>query len=209
VGGISDFVLFSLRKWIGVPDGGILRFPESLALGDISMETPTTTWWLKALQATVIRREFDDGLPTREWFNLFKEAEDGAPTGPYAMSQLARAIFEYSVDYSIIAQRRIDNFRALLERLVNYAVFPEIRPDVVPLGFPVRVGNRDAVRQALFDHQIYPPVHWQIDGVIPPKYEDSHRLARQIMTLPCDQRYGPKDMERMADVFLQCTRQNK
>ena len=203
VGGISDFVLFSLRKWIGVPDGGMLRVPESFPLTGISLEMPATTWWLKALQASILRREFDDGLPTRDWFKFFREAEDSAPIGPYAMSQLSQAIFEYSVDYSLTAQRRIDNYRKLLERLADHAIFPKIEPDVVPLGFPVQVAKRDIVRQALFDRQIYPPVHWLIEGVVPPKYEDSHRLASQIMTLPCDQRYGPEDMERMAEVFLQ------
>jgi hypothetical protein len=57
----SDFVLFSLRKWIGVPDGGILRVPESFPFIDISLEPPPATWWLKALQAAILRREFDDG----------------------------------------------------------------------------------------------------------------------------------------------------
>jgi hypothetical protein len=202
VGVISDFVLFSLRKWIGVPDGGIIQVPKSFSLTGFSLETPPSTWWLKALQTVVLRREFDDGLPMREWFKLFREAEDAAPTGPYAMSQLSQAIFQYSVDYSITAQKRIDNYRTLLGKLESYAVFPQIEPDVVPLGFPVRVAKRDTVRQALFDHEIYPPVHWLIDGVIPPKYEDSHLLAGEIMTLPCDQRYGSEDMERIAEVFL-------
>ena len=205
VGKHSDFVLFSLRKWVGVPDGGILRFDESNVHFDISLATPTAAWWLNALQANILRREFDNGLPTREWFKNFKETEDLAPTGPYAMSQLAQTILEYSIDYSYIAQKRIDNYRALLEKLTAYAVFPRIEPDVVPLGFPVRVANRDSVRQALFDHQIYPAVHWILDGIIPSQYEDSHLLARQIMTLPCDQRYRPEDMDEIAEVFLQCS----
>jgi hypothetical protein len=200
----SDFVLFNIVKWIGVPDGAILRFPDSIPIYDLSLETPAPAWWLKALQGSVIRREFDDGNPTREWFKLFREKEDAMPTGFYAMSQLAQTIMQYSVDYSFIAKRRMD-ILGLLERLEAYAVFPRIEPDVVPLGFPVRIANRDAVRQALFDHRIYPPVHWLLDGVIPSRFEDSLRLARDIMTLPCDQRYSPEDMERMAEIFLRCS----
>jgi hypothetical protein len=209
VGANSDFVLFSPRKYIGVPDGGILRVPESFPMRDISLEMPPTAWWLKALQTVILRREFDDGLPSREWFRLFREAEDATPIGPYAMTQLSRTILEYSVDYSLIAQRRIDNYCTLLERLAAYALFPRIETDVVPLGFPVYVANRDAVRQTLFDHEIYPPLHWEIENVVPPEYEESHRLSRQIMTLPCDQRYGTKDMERIADVFLQSSPRHK
>jgi dTDP-4-amino-4,6-dideoxygalactose transaminase len=209
VGTSSDFVFFSLVKWIGAPDGGILRFPESISIEGFSLEAPATTWWLKALQASVLRREFDDGLPTRElWFKLFRETDYTMPTGPYAMSDLSETIMKHSVDYSIIEERRVENYRALLERLAAYAIFPRIEPSVIPLGFPVRVANRDAIRQRLFDHQIYPPVHWLIDGVVPRKYEDSHRLAGEIMTLPCDQRYSVKDMERMAEVFLQDSPQN-
>lgn len=205
----SDFVLFSPRKFIGVPDGGILRVPKSFPISDISLEMPPTAWWLKALQTVILRREFDDGLPVREWFRLFRETEDAAPTEPYAMSQFSRTILEYSVDYSLIAQKRIDNYYTLLERLAVYALFPRIEKDVVPLGFPVHVANRDAVRQTLFDHEIYPPVHWEIQNIVPPEYEESHRLSQQIMTLPCDQRYGPEDMERIADVFLQSSPQHK
>ena len=167
VGNHSDFALYSLRKWIGVPDGGILRLTEDFPRHDIYLEAPQSTWWLKAFYATVLRREFDEGLPTREWFQLFRESEDAGPTGPYAMSQLSRAIVEYSVDYMVIANRRRDNYRTLLEGLEDYALFPEIDSVVVPMGFPVRINNRDSVRQSLFKHEIYPPVHWPIEDMFP------------------------------------------
>lgn len=206
VGTPSDFVLFSPRKWVGVPDGGILRVPEGFLLNEISFEIPPASWWLKAFQASILRREFDDGLPTREWFKFFREAESAGPIGLYAMSQLSRIILSHSVDYSATVQRRVDNYQTLSAGLMEYAIFPKLDAGVVPLGFPVRVEGRDTVLQALFKHEIYPPVHWPIDGVVPAEYEDSHRLARHIMTLPCDQRYGHEDMERMADVFLRCVR---
>jgi hypothetical protein len=209
VGHHSDFALYSPRKWIGVPDGGILRLPEDFPHKDIYMESPEATWWMKAFYATVLRREFDEGLPTREWFQLFRESEDAGPTGPYAMSQLSRAIIEYSVDYTVIAERRRENYHTLLEGLANYALFPEIDPAVVPLGFPVRIDNRDSVRQSLFKHEIYPPVHWTIEGVVPPRYEDSHRLAREIMTIPCDQRYTTEDMERIKNIFIKLAQYSK
>jgi len=203
VGGLSDYVLFSVRKWIGVPDGGILRVHDSHPLIDHPLGSPPSLWWLKALQASLLRREFDEGLPGNDWFKLFREAEDTAPTGPYTMSHLSRAVIEYSVDYSVITQRRRDNYQSLLEKLAPYAVYPHLEPGVVPLGFPVRVANRNEVRERLFNQSMYPPVHWLIEGVIPSQFKDSHRLSRDIMTLPCDQRYGPEDMERMAEAFLQ------
>lgn len=207
VGRLSDFVLFNIVKWIGVPEGAVLRCPEEMTLEDTQLEAPAPGWWLKALQSSVLRREFDDGVPTRDWFALFREIEDTMPTGPYAMSQLARTLMLHSVDYPSIARKRRENYSSLLDRLRAFALFPDIGPDVVPLGFPVRTGNRDTVRRALFDNQIYPPVHWHLDGVVPSRYQESLRLSRDIMTLPCDQRYGLKDMTRMADLFLHISSQ--
>jgi hypothetical protein len=87
--------------------------------------------------------------------------------------------------------------------LGDIALFPGLSPEVVPLGFPIRVRNRDQIRQALFEHDIYPPVHWPIQGIVPAEFRDSHRLSAEIMTLLCDQRYSRQDMDRMAQLVLQ------
>ena len=86
--------------------------------------------------------------------------------------------------------------------LGKLALRPQLSADVVPLGFPVRLGNRDVVREALQDVRIYPPVHWPLQGVVPESFKASHVLSSEILTLPCDQRYGADEMEQMADVVL-------
>ena len=104
-----------------------------------------------------------------------------------------------------MAARRRENYRRLLERLRDIALLPSLPDGVVPVGFPVRVGDRDAIRQRLFDALIFPPVHWPIEAVVPERFTDSHRLAGEIMTIPCDQRYGPAEMDRIADVLVAAT----
>jgi hypothetical protein len=98
VGELSDFVLFSLRKWIGVPDGGILRIPENSRLRDTSLKTPPAVWWLKALRAAVLRKEFDDGVPLRVVRNIQRSGKRRTDWA-YGMSQLSQTIFEHMVDY--------------------------------------------------------------------------------------------------------------
>jgi dTDP-4-amino-4,6-dideoxygalactose transaminase len=77
-------------------------------------------------------------------------------------------------------------------------MFPELPEGVVPLGFPIRVRPRDSIRTALFQQEIYPPVHWPLEACVPASFEASHHLADEIMTLPCDQRYDADDMRRIA-----------
>ncbi|MGB8953607.1 MAG: hypothetical protein WCC06_13195 [Candidatus Aminicenantales bacterium] len=198
VGQFSDFVLFSPRKFVGVPDGGILRINRDIHFQGVDFETPSPEWWLSAFLASLLRREFDVHGGTRKWFELFQKTEPNSPIGPFAMSELSKMLLLNSFDYSTITQRRVDNYQALADKLGSLALFPCLPDQIVPLGFPIRTKERDKVRQALFAHEIYPPVHWSIQGVVPEEYSDSHKLASEIMTLPCDQRYDGDDMERMA-----------
>jgi dTDP-4-amino-4,6-dideoxygalactose transaminase len=197
MGLFSDFVLYSPRKFLGVPDGGILASNHEIAFDTVKLQNPPTEWWLKAFSASVLRREFDLYDGNRRWFELFQETEDEAPIGPYAMSELSRMLLQHSFDYSMIAHKRVENYQLLADKLNHLALFPSLPPEVVPLGYPIRVKNRDRVRHALFDQKIYAPVHWAIEGIVPKKFKDSHRLAGDIMTLPCDQRYDSRDMKRM------------
>lgn len=203
VGRATDIVLYSPRKFLGVPDGGILlaRGPVASQLA-ANLDAPPAEWWLIALAATQLRREFDRCGGDRQWFELFQRAEAHSPCASYAMSDLTRAMLRQSFDYAAIARRRVANYRRLAERLGEFALMPELPQEVVPLGFPARFGNRDRARSALFAQEIYPPVHWPTDGWVPERFEASHRLAREIMTLPCDQRYEVEDMDRIADAVL-------
>ncbi len=202
-GRFSDFVLFSPRKFLGVPDGGILRNNIPFELSGIQIKDPPPEWWLRALDATILRREFDLYGGGRYWFQLFQETDKAGPIGPYAMSELSRTMLEHSFDYSAIIEKRIENYNILNNYLSRYALFPDLPADVVPLGYPIRVPNRDRVRQELFGHNIYPPVHWPIAEVVPHKFVESHHLAETILTLVCDQRYNPTDMERTARIVMQ------
>lgn len=200
---LSDFVLFSPRKFVGVPDGGILMFNHAVDLREVKLEGAPAGWWLDAFFAALLRREFDLFGGDRRWFELFQKSEAEMPVGRYAMSDLSRSLLAHCCDYSKIAQKRVDNYRILADKLPRLALFPTIIENVVPLGFPIRMPDRDRARQALFDHEIYPAVHWPIEELVPAKFAESHRLAAEIMTLPCDQRYDAEDMARMADLLLQ------
>ena len=205
VGHFSDFVLFSPRKFLGVPDGGVLIVDQKVELDSITLESPPATWWLKTLTAAILRRDFDLYEGSHRWFELFQEIETEFPIGAYAMSEFSEMLLRHSFDYSMIAERRVENYQYLAYSLNHLAVFPNLTKNVVPLGFPIRVKERDCVRKALFDNKIYPPVHWQIHDFVPKKFRDSHRLSAEIMTLPCDQRYDRIDMDRMIRIMKKFT----
>jgi len=202
VGKNSDFVLFSPRKFLGVPDGGILRNNTSIDFSEVQLTSAPAEWWLSAFGATILRREYDLYGGKRHWFNIFQETDKNGPLGPYAMSELSRILLENSFDYSSISQKRRDNYQLLNSYLSEIALFPELAHDVVPLGYPICLTNRDYIKRILFENNVYPPVHWPIFGIVPKEFEESHKLSNTILTLVCDQRYTLSDMEKTANIIL-------
>jgi len=200
----ADFTAYSPRKFLGLPDGGLLRITGQLDASARELTPPPSDWWLAAFRAAQCRRDADlHGGDNSSWFPIFKEVEDRQPTGAYRMSELSAALLARGWSPAAVRERRVANYRCLAGLLAKMALFPELPTGVIPLGFPVRVRGRDRIRERLFAWKIFPPVHWPLEGVVPAEYAANHQLAREIMTLPCDQRYEPADMERMTGLLLE------
>ena len=199
--GHSDYVIASPRKFLGVPDGGILLAQNGTGFPQEELLPPPTEWWLNSLEASQLRAEFDRHGGDRKWFDLYRMTDPHGPIEPWAMSELSSLLLDHCVDYEVSAASRRRNFSLLAAALPEFAVFRELSKSTVPLGFPVRVHERERVRQGLFDLEIYPPVHWPIKGVVPKEFQSSHQLAQEILMLPCDQRYSSEDMGRLATEF--------
>lgn len=198
----AHFHLNSPRKFFGVPDGAILSAEDTDFEFPSDLPPPPPRWWLQALNASLLRAEFDRHGGERDWFRIANLVDAAAPLSPHRMSELSEVIMRYRIDYPSISSRRIANYRTLLVDLEHLALFPILPEGVVPLGFPVRLEDRDRIRQRLFDHQIFPPVHWDIRRFIPVSFQASHRLSRHILTLVCDQRYEAEDMHRTAEFVV-------
>jgi hypothetical protein len=197
----ADYVIASPRKFIGVPDGGILLAQNGASLPSGNLPAPPPEWWLYALKASQLRAEFDRHGGDRQWFELFRKTDPHGPVEPTRMSELSSLLLDHANDYESIAASRRRNFSQLAAALPEFAMFRELPNEVVPLGFPVRVRERDSIAQGLHGHEIYPPVHWPIQDIVPKEFQASHRLAQEIMTLPCDQRYSSEDLNRLVQTF--------
>jgi dTDP-4-amino-4,6-dideoxygalactose transaminase len=199
----SSCILYSPRKFLGVPDGGVLVSQGDLGLEPMLLAAPPRAWWKLAVAVSQSRRDADLTGLANGWFGLFQEYEASYPVGLYGISDLSCMLLQAGIDYDAIRSRRRQNYLTLLRSLGACAIYPQLCEDVTPLGFPVCVpaSLRDAILQQLYARSIYPPVHWRITGVVPPVHQDSHNLSHSMMTLICDQRYTRSDMERQAAAF--------
>ncbi|MDF3130396.1 hypothetical protein P0Y35_14410 [Kiritimatiellaeota bacterium B1221] len=198
----ADYSIYSLRKFLPVPDGGIcvsnkrvVEWPYNTFTKDNGIE--------KAIEAISGRTLFDQGVSSsKDWVEAFREAEENIKTDLNKMSLFTQSQMHGAIDLGKEKNQRIRNFEYLHSKLKHISLIQD-RKNGVPLGYPIIVSQRDQVRRILFRKEIYPPIHWNIDDVVPQEYADSHKLSLEIMTIPCDGCYDQDDMKKVANILLE------
>lgn len=197
----GDYVIYSPRKFFGLPDGGALIAKNNAPAP--SPPTPGDGFFGLRLLAFRLRELFRcENLRDRKThLSAFKAANqylDACTTAP-AMSDCSVQLLERD-DLQAARRRRCENFAFLREHWPRHKrVIPlELpwHPSDVPLGFPVWAAKRDAFKSALIQRGIFPPVHWNLPEAVrtDTRFRASRELSEHILTIPCDQRYGTKEM---------------
>lgn len=168
---------------------------------------PRTDPDLAAVPPVILRFEDETCARWQTWHEQHESWRLGLGTAPRRMSRLSRHILSLANPARVSAARRA-NFATLhhLLRDVSYldtmCGADPLGQSVVPFGFPIRLSptTRDAVRARLWDARIYAFRHFADLPVPLDFFPKEHALSRELMTLPCDQRYGAGDMEYVADL---------
>ena len=127
--------LFSPRKVIGVPDGGLLL--DSLThFMTVALSSPLFDMLI--FEASL--RRFEDEVETQNaaWHTANQMRERAETVSNRRMSRLSGALLHLLDPTPIIARRRA-NFSVLQERLTQLSFLKDQSPNYVPFGFPIRV----------------------------------------------------------------------
>ena len=212
VGGIGHFVITSFRKYLPVPDGGLVINRTDMALPHLP--PPTGLFARYRLLGKLLRFEYmrnSLNLPELEaaYFALFaageRELDTGAPL--HAMSPLSERLLGMT-DLSAAMTQRRRNYSFLLRafaeepqlKSIGVPVLTDLPSGVSPLVFPIRVagGRRDVLRQKLVSLRAFCPAHWPWPSAIKAgRFPEAFRLSHQMLGLPIDQRYVEEDMESL------------
>lgn len=205
-GVIGDVVFTSFRKYLPVPDGGLLtgvrprRLPPAAASlrGRLLGQLLRGAWVSGRAEGPEVEAVFLGLLEAGE-----SSLDEHMPLE--GTSRLSERLVA-GLDLADAASRRRANFVALIEALEESdAVTPVLRglpAGVSPLVLPARVGGgrRDALRSELVQRRIFCPVHWPLPPEIDEaRFPEEHLLSAEMLGLPLDQRYEPADMQRLAD----------
>lgn len=113
------------------------------------------------------------------------------------MSHLTRRVLTL-LDPAPIAERRRANYAFYAESLGDIAFYPDGIGDAVPFAFPIRCDDAGDVATRLWSEGIFAARYWPTLGSPPAAFPAEHRLANQMVALPCDQRYTPRELVRVA-----------
>lgn len=182
---------YSCRKFFGVPDGAYLQLNTDARLSlekDISVD-----------RFSHLINSIDLGV--EHGYADFIENEDGLINNEIrSMSTLTQAILS-NIDYEASKNRRIRNFNFLNENLAQFNELEIDFPNGTPaMLFPLLVSKPD-VKAKLIAKKIFVPTYWP--NIFKWTKDDTleYKLAKDVIYLPIDQRYGLKDMEYMLDIL--------
>lgn len=188
--GIDTF--YSSRKFFGVPDGAYLYTEKRLEQDfeqDVSCERMSHLLKRIDLGAELGFHDFrtnDDSLCNQEikW-----------------MSKLTESLLS-GIDYKEAKQRRRENYTLLNDALKEpNLVHFELKNETVPMVYPY-LTNEPSLRKTLIENRVFVATYWPnvlewtSNGMI------EKGLMENLIPIPCDQRYGEKEMASIVSLVL-------
>jgi hypothetical protein len=193
--GDVDFKFTSLRKTFAIPDGGLVKTKHRMPVVD----KPNTFGQYKAA-AALLKSMREGNFNDKIYLEMFEKGErlidDEIECG---MSRIAEKLY-YFINDEHVKVRRLNNAHYLLEELKKIGVKPilPLKEGYVPLFIPIILKNRDVVRKAMFQQEIFCPVHWPLEGMT---LKRGKVMAEKELSLIIDQRYSIKDMSTMVSLL--------
>ena len=196
----SHYLVASIRKWVPINCGGYCASTFGELKNAPTLEPPEMIMNKKRI-AMKMKADYliDLDVEKKEkYLSLFEETNKcfSSNYSGLAIDELSSR-YLCSIDMERIRRIRKQNAKVLYDEIPSkYMIFAESDMDC-PLFVPIFLENRDFVRKAMIDNEIYCPIHW------PKPKECSSNLYESELSLICDQRYNENDMERIVKVLKQ------
>lgn len=190
--GIDTF--YSARKYFGVPDGAFLY------ADDIQEMVLDKDYSLEKFNHLIKRIE----MGPEEGFAEFHQAEEKLDNKSIkSLSRLSDAILR-NIDYELVREQRRHNYMQLDASLSeSNEIRLSLAYDDVPMIYPYYSKNGALLRNHLIQHKVFCAKYWPnvTDWVAESDFE--YTLANNLVAIPCDQRYGYDEMQRIIDIIRQ------
>ena len=201
----ADWCIASLRKTLPIPEGGILwspvglKLPEPPAKSDENERVTATRWEAMKLKARYLAGENVEKASFRAGY---VDTEPFFDTAPVCALDEGSKEYLRSFDIQDWYKRKRENWEILRDikkegvrvlGLENYGCYPFS----LVLVFDFQT-DRDRVRKALIEHQIYPAILWNVPA---PTEDEIFKFSRGMLSIHCDARYTKEDIVTMKSII--------
>lgn len=180
--------LYTCRKFFGVPDGAVLYTEQKM---DYILEQDESFERMHHLLGRFERTasEFYSEYVANGMLFNFEPIKK--------MSKLTENLLR-GIDYESVERRRFENFLFLHETLGPNNKL-DIRVPNGPFMYPFYAENGDEIKKELQKRKVYIPTLWPNVLEMCDTSDLEYRLAKNIVPLPCDQRYSIEDMKYVCE----------
>lgn len=201
----ADWCIASLRKTLPIPEGGILwspvglKLPEQPEKSDENERIATTRWETMELKARYLVGEKVEKASFRA---VYVDTEPFFYTAPVCALDEGSKEYLRSFDIQDWYKKKRDNWELLRDikkdnvRVLgfeNYGCYPFS----LVLAFDFQT-DRDRVRKALIEHQVYPAILWNVPS---PTEGEIFKFSRGMLSIHCDARYTRADIVTMKSII--------
>lgn len=180
------------RKFFGVADGAYLFTEKEM---DITLSDDHSTDRMKYLVDRIDKS-------AEEAFLDFHHNEELIDQGSIRrMSKITQRIME-TIDYDMVAEQRVNNYRILDGALKEMNTFPpKAIKNAVPMIYPYITKDAQGLRRWLIENKVYVAKYWPNVEEWSGKDSFETYLADHLLALPIDQRYEEEDMKYIINLI--------
>ena len=206
-----DYIVGSLRKWIGVAAGGFAIKTKGQFLSN--PKEPDKQHLSIRKQCLDLKNHLDE-LSCEEREDLLKKGDDLFWDAEMMLRQIfdsfgsdpesIRIMQHYPVRQ--LMEKRRTNYQYLLDHVKKSdkfrIVFPTLPSGTVPSHFTLFAKDRESLRAALAAHEIGSTIYWPVGPLVDLKgHPNAQYIYDHVISIPCDQRYDEIQMQEVCDVL--------
>ncbi len=227
-GNCVNYLVGSIRKWLGIPDGAVAFSDGEFLMGALTGESDFTELRRIALSEKAEYLKNGDPELKVHFRKLLSDAEDSLMDGldPYIMSDESAEYLE-NIDALTICEKRYNNYHNLYSMLKANPLYdkafrllpecekgegastPFMLPIILDIDFMRRSAiteegksiTRDEFEKMLAQKGIYAPVLWPISKEAAKACSVSKNFSENMLAFWIDQRYDRFHMERINEVL--------
>ena len=184
--------IYSPRKFIGVPDGGLIRTKRKIV-----MPLVYDTQSVNRISHLISRMSG----PAENGYADYLAAEETLKHDvPKKMSHFTKFLLA-TTDFAKIKAKRLENYNTYLECVPKVSFLPTDGCSV-PMCVPFLANNKN-LKELLIKNKVYIPTYWPevIDRVSANSFE--RKLVDCLCPLPSDQRYSPAQIRKVISILTE------